>query len=78
MEMLEELVLPGWMTVDEASTTLDVSRQAVMQAAVRAQFSRRRIADVLLLSRTDVERYARERRPTGPRRRRPAEAAGQP
>ena len=71
MEMLEELILPDWMTVDEAAATLGVSRQAVMQAAVRARFSRCRIADILLLSRPDVEQYRRTRQFSGPRRKQP-------
>ena len=75
--VVRELVLPDWMTLDEASDYLRLTRQGVSNAAIRLGWERRRIADVVLLARRDVERYRRSRQLSGPRRPSPPAAAAE-
>lgn len=73
MSAVRELILDEWMPLEEAADYLRVTRQAAGQAAIRLGWERRRIMQVILVSRADVERYRRERKMTAPRgpRRRP-------
>ena len=70
-ETLRELPLPDWFTIEEAATYLGITRQAAGRVAMRKRFPRCRLGQMVLLSRSHVERYATERLPYGPRQPRP-------
>ena len=67
MSAVRELILDNWMTLDEASDYLRITRQATGQVAVRLGWTRCRIAHVILVSRSEVEQYRRTRQRSGPR-----------
>lgn len=61
-------------TTQQAAAMLDVSLSAVQKAITHGRLKAEKIGRDKLIEREEVERYARERKLTGPRKNRPADS----
>lgn len=59
-------------TTKQAAAMLDVSLSAVQKAVAKGRLTGEQLGRDYLIEREEVERYRRERKLTGPRKRRPA------